>query len=193
VAAVAWITSFVKTWSAGCSSGAAFREINTTTQTADTEMTPESKKLVKDSWEKVEPIQEAAAALFYGRLFELDPALGHLFRGDMAEQGRKLMQTLTVVVRGLDRLEDLLPAVEALGRRHCGYGVQDSHYETVAQALLWTLERGLGEAFTPATRDAWAQAYDLLATVMKRASAGMPGLPPTVGVNGAVRPAHAAD
>lgn len=167
--------------------------METTTQTVDTEMTPESKQLVKDSWEKVEPIQDVAAALFYGRLFELDPALRHLFRGDMTEQGRKLMQTLTVVVRGLDRLEGLLPAVEALGRRHCGYGVQDSHYETVAEALLWTLERGLGDAFTPATRDAWVQAYDVLATVMKRASAGMPGLPSTVPVQGGAQPAHAAD
>lgn len=146
-------------------------------------MTPESKRLVKDSWAQVEPIQEVAAALFYGRLFELDPSLRHLFRGDMAEQGRKLMQTLTVVVRGLDRLDDLLPAVEALGRRHGAYGVHDAHYATVADALLWTLERGLGARFTPAVRDAWAEAYTLLATVMKRAAAGMPAVPPTVPVH----------
>ncbi|HST62335.1 MAG TPA: globin family protein [Longimicrobium sp.] len=139
-------------------------------------MTPESKQLVKDSWEKVEPISEVAAALFYGRLFELDPELRHLFRGDMEEQGRKLMQTLTVVVRGLDRLDALLPAVETLGRRHAGYGVQDAHYETVAQALLWALERGLGDGFTPAVAQAWAEAYDILATVMKRAAAGASGM-----------------
>lgn len=145
-------------------------------------MTPESKQLVKDSWTQVEPITEVAAALFYGRLFELDPSLRHLFRGDMADQGRKLMQTLAVVVRGLDRLDTLVPAVEALGRRHGAYGVQDAHYDTVAQALLWTLERGLGEAFTPAVREAWTDAYTLLATVMKRASAGLPGLPPAVPV-----------
>jgi hemoglobin-like flavoprotein len=142
-------------------------------------MTPESKQLVKDGWARVEPISEVAAALFYGRLFELNPELRHLFRGDMAAQGRKLMQTLTVVVRGLDRLDDLLPAVEALGRRHGAYGVHDAHYETVEQALLWTLERSLGEGFTPEARDAWVQAYELLATVMKRASAGVPGLPAT--------------
>jgi hemoglobin-like flavoprotein len=140
-------------------------------------MSPESKRLVMDSWEKVEPIKEVAAALFYGRLFELDPSLRHLFRGDLAGQGRKLMQALTMVVRGLDRLDLLLPAVEALGRRHGAYGVQDEHYETVAQALLWTLERGLGDAFTPDTRDAWAQAYGMLADVMKGASAGAAGLP----------------
>lgn len=143
-------------------------------------MTPESKQRVKESWERVEPIREIAAALFYGRLFELDPALRHLFRGDMAEQGRKLMQTLSMVVRGLDRLDELLPAVEALGRRHGAYGVRDEHYETVKQALLWTLERGMGDGFTPAVRRAWAEAYDLLAEVMKRASAGVPAVPPAI-------------
>lgn len=147
-------------------------------------MTPESKQLVKDSWETVEPISEVAAALFYGRLFELDPGLRHLFHGDMQAQGRKLMQTLAVVVRGLDRLDPLLPAVEALGRRHGTYGVHDAQYETVCQALLWTLERSLGNGFTPAVRDAWVQAYEALATVMARASAGAPGLPSTVPADG---------
>ncbi len=161
-------------------------------RTADTAMTPESKRLVKDSWEKVEPISEVAAALFYGRLFELDPELRHLFRGDMEAQGRKLMQTLTVVVRGLDRLDALLPAVEALGRRHAGYGVQDAHYQTVAQALLWALERSVGDGFTPAVADAWAQAYDMLATVMKRASAAAPGMP-AIGPAGLRVRAQAAD
>lgn len=156
-------------------------------------MTPESKRLVKESWEKVAPISEVAAALFYGRLFELDPSLRHLFRGDMAEQGRKLMQTLTVVVRGLDRMDDLVPAVESLGRRHGAYGVQDGHYDTVAAALLWTLERALGDGFAPAVRDAWAEAYGLLATIMKRASAGVPGLPRTVPVGAMAMPAAAAD
>lgn len=156
-------------------------------------MTPESKQLVRESWQKVEPVSEVAAALFYGRLFELDPRLRQLFRGDMEEQGRKLMQTLTVVVRGLDRLDALLPAVEALGRRHAGYGVHDAHYETVAQALLWALERSVGESFTPAAADAWAQAYGVLAAVMKRASAGAPGLPSTGWAAGLQRRALAAD
>lgn len=157
-------------------------------------MTPESKQLVKDSWAHVEPISEVAAALFYGRLFELDPSLRHLFRGDMAEQGRKLMQTLTVVVRGLDKLNDLLPAVELLGRRHGTYGVRDAHYETVQQALLWTLERGLGDGFTPAVRDAWTEAYALVAAAMKRASAGSPVSPAANAVHSGVRPAaQAAD
>jgi len=146
-------------------------------------MTPESKKLVQESWILVEPIAETAAALFYGRLFELDPSLRPLFRGDMREQEKKLMQTLTVVVRGLDRLDQLVPAVEALGRRHAGYGVRDEHYDTVAAALLWTLGEGLGDAFTPVVKAAWTEAYTLLATVMQRATAGEPALPRTISVH----------
>ncbi|HET6763502.1 MAG TPA: globin family protein, partial [Longimicrobiaceae bacterium] len=120
----------------------------------------------------VAPISETAAALFYNRLFILDPNLRHLFRSpDMAEQGRKLMQMLTVVVKGLDRLDQLIPAVQALGRRHTGYGVRDHHYETVAEALLWTLQQGLGESFTPAVRQAWVEAYTVLSDVMKAAAA----------------------
>ncbi len=156
-------------------------------------MTPESKQLVKESWEKVAPISEVAAALFYGRLFELDPTLRHLFRGDMAEQGRTLMQTLSVVARGLDRLDELVPAMEALGRRHGAYGVQDAHYATVREALLWTLERGMGTAFTPAVREAWTEAYALLATVMRRAAAGVPGLPLAVPFHAVPAGAVAAD
>src|SRR5262245_39941722 len=136
-------------------------------------MTPEQKQLVKESFALVEPIAETAAALFYARLFELDPSLRPMFRGDITEQGRKLMQTLAVVVHGLDRLPTLIPAVEALGRRHVGYGVRDEHYTTVATALLWTLEQGLGPAFTPAAREAWTAAYVMLATVMQRAAAGV--------------------
>jgi hemoglobin-like flavoprotein len=154
-------------------------------------MTPDSKRLVQETWAMVEPIADTAAALFYGRLFELDPALRPLFTSDIKEQGKKLMQTLAVVVRGLDRLDQLIPAVEALGRRHGGYGVQDSHYDTVAAALLWTLEQGLGDAFTPAVRDAWTEAYTVLATVMKRAAAGEPGVPPTVPVHGIGTPVEA--
>jgi hemoglobin-like flavoprotein len=145
-------------------------------------MTPESKKLVQESWTLVEPIADTAAALFYGRLFELDPSLRPMFRGDLKEQGKKLMQMLTVVVRGLDRLDQLVPAVEALGRRHAGYGVRDEHYHTVATALLWTLGQGLGDAFTAPVKAAWVEAYTLLATVMQRAAAGVSALPPTVPV-----------
>jgi len=146
-------------------------------------MTPESKKHVQQSWALVEPIADTAAALFYVRLFELDPSLRPMFRGDLKEQGKKLMQMLTVVVRGLDRLDQLVPAVEAMGRRHAGYGVRDEHYTTVAMALLWTLQQGLGVAFTAPVKEAWTEAYTLLATVMQRAAASEPPLPRTVPVH----------
>jgi hemoglobin-like flavoprotein len=134
-------------------------------------MNARSKQLVQDSWAQVEPIADVAATLFYDRLFVLDPALRPMFRStDLGEQKKKLMQTLTVAVRGLTRLEQLTPALEALGRRHVGYGVQDAHYETVGQALLWTLEQGLGASFTPEVRDAWAETYELVASVMQRAA-----------------------
>jgi len=134
-------------------------------------MTPQQVALIKESFAQVAPIAETAAELFYGRLFELDPALRPMFRGNMKEQGKKLMQTLAVVVNGLERLDSLLPAVEALGRRHAGYGVQDAHYATVATALLWTLEQGLGDGFTSQVREAWTTAYLALAGVMQKAAA----------------------
>ena len=132
-------------------------------------MTPEQKKLVQRSFEQVRPIGDAAARLFYARLFDLDPSLQLLFKGDMDEQGKKLMDMLGLVIRGLDRLNDLLPAVEALGRRHAAYGVQDRHYKTVGAALLWTLDKGLGPEFTPDVREAWRTVYELLAGAMKEA------------------------
>ena len=126
-------------------------------------MTPTQIDLIRASWRSVEPIADTAATLFYDRLFELDPTVRRLFRRtDMTAQRKTLMQTLAVVVKGIDRLEDLVPAVEALGRRHAGYGVRPEHYDTVGAALLWTLERGLGDAFTPDVREAWATAYGTL-------------------------------
>jgi hemoglobin-like flavoprotein len=135
------------------------------------EMTPEQVMLVQRSFERVLPIADLAAVLFYGRLFELDPSLRALFRGDIAEQGRKLMTMLRVVVAGLDRLDALVPAIEQLGARHHGYGVQAEHYATVAAALIWTLERGLGEQWTPEVASAWVSAYQLLSTTMIEAAA----------------------
>jgi hemoglobin-like flavoprotein len=126
--------------------------------------------LVQDSFAAVLPIADDAAALFYRRLFELDPSLERMFRGDMTEQRRKLMQMLTAAVKGLNRLDQLVPVVEDLGRRHAGYGVADSHYDTVGAALLWTLEKGLGSAFTPEVKDAWITVYSLLASTMKNAA-----------------------
>jgi hemoglobin-like flavoprotein len=136
-------------------------------------MTPRQVDLIRESWTAVEPIQDVAADLFYARLFELDPALGRLFRNtDMAQQKKILMQTLTVVVKSLDRLDQLVPAIEALGRRHAGYGVRPEHYETVGAALLWTLGQGLGAAFTPELERAWTEAYSTLASVMIGAAQG---------------------
>lgn len=136
-------------------------------------MHPHQIELVQSSFARVEPIAETAAALFYGRLFELDPSLRFMFKGDIVEQGKKLMTTLKVVVVGLTRLDSLVPAVQALGRRHAGYGVSDEHYDMVADALLWTLEQGLGEYFTPDVDAAWRTAYGILADVMKAAAAEM--------------------
>jgi hemoglobin-like flavoprotein len=130
-------------------------------------MTPRQIELIRASWSAVEPVAYRAATLFYYQLFELDPTLERLFRkADMAKQRKVLMQTLAVVVKNLDRIDTIVPAVEALGRRHAGYGVRAEHYETVGVALLWTLEQGLGEAFDEETREAWATAYGTLASVM---------------------------
>ncbi|HJQ30905.1 MAG TPA: globin family protein [Pyrinomonadaceae bacterium] len=137
-------------------------------------MTGEQVTLVRDSFEKVVPIADAAAALFYGRLFDLDPKLERLFKGDIVEQGRKLMQMIGVAVRSLDRLEQVVPAVQALGARHVAYGVREEHYETVGRALLWTLGKGLGDSFTPEVEAAWAEVYATLAGAMKAGAAMAP-------------------
>ena len=129
-------------------------------------MSPTEINLVKDSFRKVVPIADQAAALFYARLFELDPALRHLFRGDMLEQGRKLMTMIATAVASLERLDTILPALRQLGVRHNGYGVREDHYGTVGAALLWTLEKGLGPEFTPEARLAWTNTYALLANTM---------------------------
>ena len=129
-------------------------------------MTPTQVKSIQDSFAKVGPIADTAAALFYGRLFEIAPEVKPLFRGDMTEQGRKLMKTLTVVVNGLGDLEAILPAASALAKGHVAYGVEASHYTPVGEALLWTLERGLGADWTPEIQGAWTAAYSTLANFM---------------------------
>ena len=130
-------------------------------------MTNEQIKLVQDSFRQVSPIAETAAQLFYARLFELDPDLELLFKGNLTEQGRKLMQMLGLAVSSLDRMEQLLPVVRSLGARHVSYGVRDKDYDTVGQALLWTLQKGLGEAFTPDVEAAWSNVYATLASEMQ--------------------------
>ncbi|MDR6662881.1 nitric oxide dioxygenase [Tardiphaga robiniae] len=122
--------------------------------------------LVQDSFKKVAPISDVAAELFYGRLFEVAPQVKPMFRGDMKEQGRKLMATLGVVVAGLTRLETVLPAASALAKQHVAYGVKAEHYPIVGGALLWTLEKGLGGAWTPELAAAWTAAYGTLSGYM---------------------------
>ena len=129
-------------------------------------MTPAQVKAIQDSFKLVAPISDQAAALFYGRLFEIAPAVKPLFRGDMTEQGRKLMATLGVVVNSLGNLGAVLPAASALAKRHVDYGVKAADYTPVGAALLWTLEQGLGEHWTPQLAAAWAPAYTLLSGYM---------------------------
>jgi len=134
-------------------------------------MTPAEKNLVQTTFATLVPIADEAAALFYARLFEMDPSLKPLFKSDLDEQGKKLMTMICVAGKGLDTLDELVPAVKNLGRRHATYGVTDAHYDTVGGALLWTLEKGLGSAFTPDVKAAWTTVYTVLATTMKAGAA----------------------
>jgi hemoglobin-like flavoprotein len=133
-------------------------------------MTPKQIALVQDSWKQVLPVADSAAALFYSRLFTLDPSVRALFKGDMKEQGRKVMTMITFAVNSLTRLESIVPGVQALGRRHAGYGVEDRHYAVVESALIWTLKEGLGSVFTKEVEDAWRTAYGVLASTMKQST-----------------------
>lgn len=129
-------------------------------------MTPNEIALIQSSFTKVAPIKSKAAELFYGRLFEIAPEVRPLFKGDMEEQGSKLMATLAVAVNGLSNLAEIVPTVEDLARRHVGYGVRVEHYPPVGAALLWTLGQGLGDAWSPEVENAWRKAYGVLADTM---------------------------
>ena len=133
-------------------------------------MTPQQIKLVQNSFAQVAPIATIAADLFYGRLFEIAPQVRRMFPQEMAEQKKKLMAMLGTVVNGLSRLDTLMPAVRALGKRHAAYDVHEEHFAPVGAALLWTLEQGLGDDFTPEVKDAWATAYGVLSSVMIQAA-----------------------
>lgn len=135
-------------------------------------MTPAQKETLRETWQNVVPIADTAAAMFYDRLFEIDPTLRRLFGGtDMAGQREKLVEALSLVLENLDDLEALIPTLEDLGSRHVAYGVKTGHYETVGEALLWTLEQGLGETWSPTAADAWALAYGFVAGAMQRGAA----------------------
>jgi hemoglobin-like flavoprotein len=148
-------------------------------QAAITRMPPQQIALVRESFAKVVPISEQAAAVFYDRLFAIDPSTRPLFRGDMKSQGAKLMAAIGAVVKSLDHIETMLDDLRALGRRHDRYGVMEEHYASVGAALLCTLEQGLGLDFTPDVREAWATAYGLLSSAMiaVSSSSNAPPLP----------------
>ena len=129
-------------------------------------MTPAQVALVQDSFAKVAPISDQAAIIFYDRLFEVAPQVRALFPDDLTEQRKKLMATLAVVVNGLTNLPSILPAASALATRHVGYGAKAEHYPVVGGALLWTLEKGLGDAWTPEVAEAWTAAYGTLSSYM---------------------------
>ena len=133
-------------------------------------MDQEQQQLVKASFAKVTPIADTAAALFYDRLFATDPTLRPLFKGDMVVQGRLLITMIETAVENVQRFDEILPAVRDLGRRHAGYGVKAADYDTVAAALLGTLEQTLGAEFTPAVRDAWIAYYQTISGEMKAAA-----------------------
>jgi hemoglobin-like flavoprotein len=134
-------------------------------------MTPQQITIVQTTWQDVVPIADAAAKLFYSRLFVLDPSLESLFTGKSADQRRRLMMMIGVAVTGLTRVDTIAPVLRNLGARHVDYGVRDEHYATVGAALLWTLEQGLGDKFTPEARDAWTAAYMLIASTMQEGAA----------------------
>ena len=133
-------------------------------------MIPQQKMLIQKTWSQVVPIADQAAAIFYQRLFEIDPSTRPLFKTtDMAQQRKKLLQILGVAVSSLDNLGALSKTVEDLGRRHAGYGVKDTHYDSVGVALLWTLEQGLGDAWTSEAAAAWKEVYGILSSIMRQA------------------------
>jgi len=134
-------------------------------------MTPAQVKLIQDSWSKVLPISETAADLFYGKLFELDPDVRSMFKGDMKEQGRKLMAILNTAVNSLKNVEAIVPTLQDMGKRHVNYGVKEEDYDTVGEALIWTLGAGLQGDFTEETKTAWIAVYTLVADTMKTAAA----------------------
>src|SRR5579871_594758 len=134
--------------------------------TVELALTPEQKALITSSFSKLLADREGAAALFYGHLFESNPEITPLFLGDMQQQGRKFVEMMRAITNCLDRLDQIVPLLWQMGKRHGGYGVQPSHYPAVGAALLWTLEQQLGESFTPSVRAAWVELYALISATM---------------------------
>lgn len=145
--------------------------VKTWTLVTSNKMSVSEVDLVQSSFAKVAPISDKAGELFYQRLFELDPSLRPMFKGDIKQQERKLMATLAVVVEGLRHPENIIGAAQKLGRDHAGYGVKDEHYAVVGEALLWTLQQGLGDEFTPEVRSGWVTAFTFVSGIMRDAAA----------------------
>lgn len=137
-------------------------------------MTPSQIAVVQRTFAKAAGLGEAVAEIFYAELFAIDPSLRPMFKGDMREQGRKLLATLSFVVNGLDKPDQIVPAAQKLAVKHLDYGVTARHYTLVGNALLRTLKKGLGDEFTPEARAAWVAAYQVLADVMRTAAYGAP-------------------
>ena len=133
-------------------------------------MTPQQITLVKDSFALVLPIADDAAELFYKKLFELNPDYKSLFKGDMVEQGKRLMKMIATAVNSLDRLDEVVPAIQNLGKRHVEYGIKKEDYAVVGEALIWTLGKGLGDKFTDDVKDAWIDVYTILSDTMINAA-----------------------
>jgi hemoglobin-like flavoprotein len=137
----------------------------------ESDMTLEQTTLVQASFAQVRPIADTAATLFYDRLFELNPSLRGLFKEDLREQRKKLMAMLATAVDNLHQWDKVTPHVKQLGLRHVGFGVKPADYDTVGSALIDTLEKGLGEAFTPPVRDAWLACYTTIVAEMQAVEA----------------------
>jgi methyl-accepting chemotaxis protein len=134
-------------------------------------VSPESERLVRETWKDIEPVGDGMVAAFYTRLFESNPQAHELFAStDMQEQRRKFRVMLAEIVRAIDNPELLISEVSASGRRHVGYGVQPRDYDDVGAALVWAIGHALGDRFTPEVQAAWREAYALLAAVMRRAA-----------------------
>lgn len=129
-------------------------------------MTQSEKQMIRDSYEQIRTYQESVFMLFYGRMFQLDPSIKPMFKNDMREQSKKLVDTLDILVGSLDGLEKLLPAVRELGRSHAGYGVKPHHYETLASAMLWAFGQALSGSFPPEVRAAWRKVLELVSSEM---------------------------
>ena len=138
-----------------------------------TALTAEQVNIIRDTWRSIGPISNMVPQIFYDRLFEIDPSTKPLFtKTNMPGQHVKLMEALELVAENANDLDSLTPALEDLGRRHVRYGVEDKHYDSVGAALMWTLERGFGAAFTHEVRQAWLLAYQFVSGTMRQAAAG---------------------